>query len=298
MKSLAGALGGRRVAVLTGAGVSTGSGIPDYRGPGGSLKRRKPMSFAEFRGSEDNRRRYWARSAAGWRLIDESVPNAAHYAVVRLEEAGIVGGLITQNVDRLHHRAGSRGVIELHGGLDRVVCMRCAGVYGRAAVQEWIETANPRRGDGGAESAPDGDALLDERLEAEFVVPPCPECGGAIKPDVVFFGENVPKERVEASYAAVEESDALLVLGSSLTVYSGFRFADYAVKRGKFLGIVNRGPTRADGLGGMKVEEDLVSAVPLLAGLLIGDGMESVQSGRIQEFEGLVNGDGGNERRE
>ena len=256
--------------MLTGAGISTGSGIPDYRGPGGTLKRRKPMSFAEFRGSGDKRRRYWARSAVGWRFIDESVPNAAHYALVRLEEAGVMSGLITQNVDRLHQRAGSRGVIELHGGLDRVVCMRCAAVYGRRAVQGWIEAANPWWRDWAAEFAPDGDALIDEKLEAGFAVPPCPDCGGAIKPDVVFFGENVPKQRVDASYAAVEAGDALLVLGSSLTVYSGFRFADYAVRQGRFLAIINRGTTRADGLAAMKIEADLGLAVPLLADLLIG----------------------------
>lgn len=268
--ALAAALRDKRITALTGAGISTESGIPDYRGPNGSLRTQKPMLFAEFRGSERSRRRYWARSSIGWRFIDERAPNAAHYALATLEQAGVVTQLITQNVDRLHQRAGSRAVIELHGGLDRVVCMRCGTVHARMVVQRWIEAANPGWRRRAAAFAPDGDAVLDQRVEASFVVPPCPVCAGPIKPDVVFFGESVPKERVAASFAAVEAGDALVVFGSSLTVYSGFRFADHAVKQGRLLAIVNRGPTRADPLAAIKVEADLTSALPLLAGLLIG----------------------------
>lgn len=274
IETLASALHGKRITALTGAGISTESGIPDYRGPSGSLRTRKPMTFAEFRSSERNRRRYWARSSIGWRFIDARAPNAAHYALATLEQAGVVTQLITQNVDRLHQRAGSRAVIELHGGLDRAVCMQCGTVHQRAAVQRWIEAANPQWQQRVAQFAPDGDAVLDERLEASFVVPPCPVCDGPIKPDVVFFGESVPKERVSASFAAVDASDALLVLGSSLTVYSGFRFADHAVKQNRILAIVNRGTTRADKLATIKIEADLTSALPRLASLLVDRRLE------------------------
>ena len=259
----------RKITVITGAGISTDSGIPDYRGPAGSLKKRSPVTIAEFLRSLDNRRRYWARACLGWPFMVERTPNSAHYAVARLQSAGLVDTVITQNVDGLHQVAGSHTVIELHGGLSRVVCLDCEAQFSRDSVQTQMLTANPGWMDQVAEIAPDGDAELPRSVTDRFVVPPCPVCGGMLKPDVVFFGENVPPPRVSEAFRAVDAGDTLLVLGSSLTVYSGFRFADYAVKRGVPLVIVNQGATRADPLATIKADAQLTPVLQALTERLL-----------------------------
>lgn len=245
-----------RVTVLTGAGLSTGSGIPDYRDRDGNWKHAKPMQFAEFRGTLAGRRRYWARSFIGWQRMSGATPNAAHRALADLEARGHIDLVVTQNVDGLHSRAGSREVIDLHGRLDRVVCIDCGWRQDRPAWQARLEAANPEWNRTVVAWKPDGDAVLADEDTSRFRVPDCPECAGIVKPDVVFFGENVPRERVEAGYAAVDRSDALLVVGSSLMVYSGLRFPRRAHERGKPVAILNRGRTRADDLAALKLDED------------------------------------------
>lgn len=245
-----------RVTVLTGAGLSTGSGIPDYRDRDGNWKHAKPMQFAEFRGTLAGRRRYWARSFIGWQRMSGATPNAAHRALADLEARGHIDLVVTQNVDGLHSRAGSREVIDLHGRLDRVVCIDCGWRQDRPAWQARLEAANPGWNRTVVAWKPDGDAVLADEDTSRFRVPDCPDCTGIVKPDVVFFGENVPRERVEAGYAAVDRSDALLVVGSSLMVYSGLRFPRRAHERGKPVAILNRGRTRADDLATLKLDED------------------------------------------
>ena len=210
--------------------MSTDSGIPDYRGPEGSLKTRKPVTYSEFLRSEDDRRHYWARSCLGWPFMVARRPNAAHVAVTTLQARGIVASVITQNVDGLHQAAGTTDVLELHGGLSRVVCLECSTPLSRDGFQSAMLERNPDWLRHGAQIAPDGDVELPWEATQRFVVPPCPVCGGTLKPDVVFFGENVPTDRVNEAFRRVDRADTLLVLGSSLTVYSGFRFADHAVK--------------------------------------------------------------------
>ncbi len=262
---------GKATTVVTGAGISTDSGIPDYRGPQGALKKRSPVTMNEFMRSADNRRRYWARACLGWPFMTERRPNDGHRAVAALQAAGLFRTVITQNVDGLHHGAGSPAdtVIELHGGLARVVCLNCRTRLSREDVQTELVGANPGWMDQAAEIAPDGDAELPRSITDRFTVPPCPACGGILKPDVVFFGENVPAPRVAQAFRAVDEADALLVLGSSLTVYSGFRFADYAVRRGIPLMIVNQGPTRADSIATLKVDAPLGAVLETLTQRLI-----------------------------
>lgn len=259
----------RRVALLTGAGCSTESGIPDYRSPGGAWSRHKPVQYGEFVRSEAARRRYWARSYAGWERFSSARPNAAHGALRDLESLGLSGALITQNVDGLHQRAGSRDVIELHGSNHLVVCLACSRVVAREEVQARIRESNAAWSPGGAAAAPDGDAALGDDAVGSFVMPGCARCGGILKPDVVFFGENVPKERVERSFAALDAAGALLVVGSSLAVYSGYRFVLGARDRGKPVAIVNIGETRGDAIAELKVEarcgEILPGAVAMLA---------------------------------
>ncbi|WP_245591381.1 NAD-dependent protein deacetylase [Derxia gummosa] len=232
--------------VLTGAGVSTDSGIPDYRDAAGAWKRKPPVDFRDFMRDPLVRARYWARSAIGWTLMRRAEPNAAHRALARLEQAGRVNLLVTQNVDGLHAAAGSRAVVDLHGRIDGVVCMDCRDRTPRAALQARLVAGNPQWLGLSAGIAPDGDADLDGHDFSRFVVPACERCGGVLKPDVVFYGENVPRERVERSYAALDESDGLLVAGSSLMVFSGFRFARDAARAGKPVLMVNLGVTRAD----------------------------------------------------
>jgi NAD-dependent SIR2 family protein deacetylase len=244
-------LGGRTV-VLTGAGLSTDSGIPDYRGPGAPV--RMPMTYQDFTASAANQQRYWARAHLGWSRMGGAEPNAGHRALARLEALGAVPFLITQNVDGLHERAGHQRMVALHGRISEVVCLDCGGCSHRTAMQRQLTTANPGWLEQHASvvSRPDGDVELEET--SRFVVPACSGCGGRLKPHVVFFGENVPKDRVERCYAAIDEADALLVAGSSLTVMSGLRFVRYAAKAGLPVVIVNRGPTRGDDLASVKVE--------------------------------------------
>jgi NAD-dependent SIR2 family protein deacetylase len=253
------------VAVLSGAGLSTESGIPDYRGPSGSARRRTPMTFQAFTGSEAARRRYWARSHLGWRVIARAQPNAGHAAVARLQQVGVLSGVITQNVDGLHTAAGGRDVVELHGNLDRVVCLHCGDRSGRALLDERLRDANPTwTAQVGALNA-DGDVeLADDALDG-FRVVGCLLCGGVLKPDVVFFGETVPADRVQACFALVERSRALLVLGSSLTVMSGYRFVLRAARTGVPVAIVNCGPTRGDDKATVRVDAPLGEVLPALA---------------------------------
>ncbi|MFA6956445.1 MAG: NAD-dependent protein deacetylase [Thermoanaerobaculia bacterium] len=261
-----------RIAVLTGAGCSTESGIPDYRSPGGAWSRHKPIQFGEFVRSAPARRRYWARSFAGWNRFAAAAPNGAHVALCELEDRGDVVALITQNVDGLHQRAGSRAVIELHGSNHRVICLSCAVVAPREDVQERIRAANDGWAPHEVAIAPDGDAALEPAAVDSFVVPDCARCGGVLKPDVVFFGENVPKERVERSFAAVDVADALLVAGSSLAVFSGFRFVLGARERGKPVAILSIGETRGDAIAELKLEAKCGVVLPEVASLLASRG--------------------------
>jgi len=269
-------LRGRRAVALVGAGCSTESGIPDYRGPEGSLKHRRPMQYNEFVGSPEGRVRYWSRSAVGWPVFSAARPNTAHVALADLERAGVLAGLITQNVDGLHHAAGSREVVELHGSLARVRCLHCGESVRRERFQRLLESLNGgwlgrlhERRSRPVESAPDGDAELPTDALAEFRVPGCAACDGVLKPDVVFFGENVPKAQVDAAWRLMESADALLVVGSSLTVFSGRRFVYGACKAGVPVAIVNLGPTRGDDLAEVKVEGRLGAVLPQLAGELV-----------------------------
>lgn len=251
--------------VLTGAGVSTGSGIPDYRDRDGNWKHSRPVQFADFVGSERTRKRYWARSFAGWRRMSEAMPNPAHTALASLEAAGKVACVITQNVDGLHRRAGSRNVIDLHGVLSRVRCMNCKRSEARDAWQQRLATANVDWKAAVLEQKPDGDVALDDDAHESFSVPGCDDCGKVVKPDVVFFGEGVPKKRVSAASAAVDGSDALLVVGSSLMVFSGYRFARRASELGKPIAILNQGRTRADALASLRIDEDCRSVLAAVA---------------------------------
>jgi len=262
-------LRGRRVVVLAGAGCSTESGIPDYRGP--DAKPRAPMQYGEFVRSEAARVRYWARSAVGWPRFSAARPNAGHHALAALEEAGAVQGVITQNVDGLHHAAGSRRVVELHGSLASVRCLACGQASPRDEWQARLLAGNAewaRRLSGEVEQAPDGDAELPAWAMETFHVPACEACGGVIKPDVVFFGENVPAQRVEDAWRLFAEAEVLLVAGSSLTVCSGRRFIYRAQQDGVPIGIINIGPTRADEMAAAKVEGPLGRVLPRLADAL------------------------------
>lgn len=242
-----------RLAVLTGAGISTSSGIPDYRDEQGEWKRARPVEFRPFMTDPKVRQRYWARSAIGWPMIVRARPSDAHLALARLEAQGSVEILITQNVDGLHSAAGSKRVIDLHGRLEEVRCMACEHRLPRADLQRQLLAANPEWIDVGGRVAPDGDVDIEGRDYGGFVVPDCPQCGGILKPDVVFFGENVPPDRVARAFEGVANADALLVVGSSLMVYSGYRFAEAAARAGKPIAAINLGVTRADHLLALKV---------------------------------------------
>jgi NAD-dependent SIR2 family protein deacetylase len=244
-------LRGARVAVLTGAGVSTDSGIPDYRGEGAPV--RTPMTFQAFLASEAARKRYWAGSHLGWRAFGSAQPNTGHRALALLEAAGVVGGLVTQNVDGLHRRAGSRHVVELHGGMDRVLCLTCRQQFARQSVADRLAVLNPRiELDGEFAVNPDGDVDVDDA--ASLVVPDCTVCGGILKPDVVFFGEFVPPEVFAAAASVVRGADVLLVAGSSLVVNSGMRLIELARRRRMPIVVVNRGITRGDSRAAVKVD--------------------------------------------
>jgi len=256
-------LAGRAVVALTGAGCSTDSGIPDYRSPGSP--RRTPMTYADFVSGEAARRRYWARSHAGWVCVRRAAPNAGHVAIAAWERAGVLTGLITQNVDGLHAAAGSRDVVDLHGRIADVVCLGCGASSSRVELHERLTALNPGF-DATASAAPDGDAGLAD--VPGFRVAACLDCGGVLKPDVVFFGQNVPRERVAAAYALVDAlspGGALLVAGSSLHVLSGLRFVRQAHRLGAPVVIVNRGPTRADDLATVRIDAGCSETLTTLA---------------------------------
>jgi NAD-dependent SIR2 family protein deacetylase len=259
-------LHGRRVAVLTGAGMSTDSGIPDYRGPDSPPS--NPMTIRQFTSDPVFRQRYWARNHVGWRHMDDTLPNAGHRALAALERAGVVSGLITQNVDLLHTKAGSRNVVNLHGTYAEVICLDCGHTMTRAALAELLEAANPGFAEcadavGGIAVAPDADAVVGDT--SSFTIIDCGSCGGMLKPNIVYFGESVPKGRVAQAFTIVDDADVLLVAGSSLTVFSGLRFVRHAVARGIPVAIVNRGDTRGDDLATVKIEAGCSPMLALLA---------------------------------
>ncbi len=254
----------RSLFILTGAGCSTSSGIPDYRDADGHWKRTQPVTYQAFMGDEATRRRYWARSLIGWRRFSRARPNATHRALAQLEAMGRSELLLTQNVDRLHQAAGSERVIDLHGRLDRVRCMGCGLQAPRDEVQGELERLNGDWLDLDAADAPDGDAALEGADFASFTVPSCRRCDGVLKPDVVFFGENVPRDRVDAAARHLEQADAMLIVGSSLMVYSGFRFVEMAASAEKPVAAVNLGRTRADRLLALKVEQSCEAALAFL----------------------------------
>ncbi|MFJ8542515.1 NAD-dependent protein deacetylase [Streptomyces sp. NPDC093586] len=256
------------VLVLSGAGISTESGIPDYRGEGGSLSRHTPMTYQDFTGSARARRRYWARSHLGWRTFGRALPNAGHRAVAAFGRHGLLSGVITQNVDGLHQAAGSEGVVELHGNLGRVVCLSCGALSPRRELARRLEEANAGFEPVAAGINPDGDADLTDEQVGDFRVVSCADCGGVLKPDVVFFGEAVPPRRVEHCRRLVREAASLLVLGSSLTVMSGLRFVRQAAEAGKPVLIVNRDPTRGDRHALTRVALPLGPALTTVAGRL------------------------------
>ena len=261
-----------RWTVLTGAGLSTGSGIPDYRDAQGAWKRPPPVDFRDFMAHEATRQRYWARSLIGWPIFRQAQPNAAHQALAQLESLGRIAQLITQNVDGLHQAAGSQHVVDLHGRLDAVVCMSCQRQWHRADWQAQLLAANPHWQHRHASAAPDGDADLSGVDFSAFTVPPCPHgphgCGGIVKPDVVFYGENVPRERVQSAMRTLEDSDALLVVGSSLMVFSGLRFVHAAQQQGSLVAAINLGVTRADALLDCKLAMPCAEALQALVAAL------------------------------
>ncbi len=259
-------LQGRRIAVLTGAGMSTDSGIPDYRGPDSPPS--NPMTIRQFTSDPAFRQRYWARNHVGWRHMDQTLPNAGHRALAALEHAGAVSGVITQNVDLLHTKAGSRTVVNLHGTYAQVICLECGYTMSRAALADQLEAANPGFAEraeavGGIAVAPDADAVVGDTTS--FRIIDCPACGGMLKPDIVYFGESVPKARVEQAYSMIDDADALMVAGSSLTVYSGYRFVRHAAALGIPVAIINRGRTRGDDLAAVKVDNGCSPMLALLA---------------------------------
>ena len=256
--------GHRRLFVLTGAGCSTGSGIPDYRDADGQWKRAQPVTYQAFMGEEATRRRYWARSLLGWRRFSRAEPNDAHRALANLEAMGRSELLLTQNVDRLHQAAGNARVIDLHGRIDLVRCMDCELRSPREELQDELGRLNPGWLDFDAAEAPDGDADLDGADFSSFALPSCRRCGGVLKPDVVFFGESVPRDRVDAAARGLDEADAMLIVGSSLMVYSGFRFVQRAASAGKPVAAVNLGRTRADALLTLKAEQACEAALAFL----------------------------------
>jgi NAD-dependent SIR2 family protein deacetylase len=272
LPALATLVGAGQAVVLSGAGLSTDSGIPDYRGPSGVRRRHAPMTYDAFVGDPAARHRYWARSHVGWRQIDRARPNDGHRAVADLERAGLLRGIITQNVDGLHQAGGARDVVELHGALDRVVCLSCRALVDRAEVQGLLTGLNPGF-DALAEDArqinPDGDAELPDDVLDRFTMTDCPRCGdGPLKPDVVFFGESVPRPRVDRCYDLVAGARSVIVLGSSLTVMSGLRFVRAAARDGIPVGVVTAGPTRAEDLATVRLDAPLGAVLPALVGAL------------------------------
>jgi len=268
VEALAALLKRRSTVVLTGAGCSTESGIPDYRGPGTRARARNPIQHREFLTQPEARARYWARSLMGWPRFSSARPNAAHAALAALEQAGHVRGLITQNVDRLHHAAGSARVIELHGALARVRCLTCGAQEPRVDLQERLLALNPGFSHEVRVLRPDGDADLSSEQLSSFQVPACLVCGGTLKPDVVFFGDNVPLPTVEAAFSLLEEGDALLVVGSSLAIFSGYRFLVRASERRIPIAILNIGECRGVELADVYLEARAGDVLPRLAAAL------------------------------
>ncbi len=262
LHDLAKLMKGKRAVVLTGAGCSTESGIPDYRGPLTRQKARNPIQYRAFVSDPDARVRYWSRSLVGWKRMDNAAPNTAHYAIAELEQAGHVCGVITQNVDRLHHKARSRRIVELHGTLSEVYCLGCGLVERRRTFQERLKTLNPDWDETVEEMAPDGDAELGRRDLSQFRVPSCSLCDGVLKPNIVFFGENVPKERVDRAWRLYHEADVLLVVGSSLAVFSGYRFVLKAAREGLPVAIVNLGSSRGDRLAACRIDQKAGTVLP------------------------------------
>jgi NAD-dependent SIR2 family protein deacetylase len=261
VREIAGLLGPGSVVVLSGAGLSTESGIPDYRGPTSLARRAEPMTYQAFTGAAAARQRYWARSHLGWRHIARAAPNRGHQAVAEMERRGLLSGIITQNVDGLHQQAGARDVIELHGSLSQVICLGCGERTPRDQLDQRLRAANPDWAAQARQVNPDGDAVLDDEATDQFQVVDCLRCAGALKPDVIFFGENVPPGRVADCYALVSEAQALLVLGSSLTVMSGYRFVRHAAKLGIPVAIINQGPTRGDAQATLTLDAPLGSTL-------------------------------------
>jgi len=266
-----------RIFVLTGAGVSTASGIPDYRDDSGNWKHRKPIEYRDFVEQHEARQRYWARSFIGWQRFSRATPNPAHRALARFEQWGRLVRTVTQNVDGLHQRAGSREVTELHGSLATVVCLGCGVTIERTAMQQQLLERNPSLADLSAHIAPDGDALLDQFDQGGIDIPACESCGGVMKPRVVFFGETVPRTWVEECFDALALADAMLVVGSSLMLYSGFRFVREAQRTGIPIVAVNRGKTRADELLKLKIEQD--------CGTALNDALDRIEPGDGNDAE-------------
>lgn len=257
-----------RALVLTGAGLSTASGIPDYRDADGNRRGKPPIHGPDFRKSEYVQRRYWARSMIGWPVLARARPNAGHVAIAGLEAIGRIGSVLTQNVDGLHGQAGSQGVLELHGNIHSVACLECSALFPRAFVQDQLERANPHMTGANATPLPDGDAAVEPAELADFRLPHCICCGGNLMPNVVFFGDNVPPARTAIALDRMEHADALLVVGSSLMVYSGFRFCRMAQAAGKPIAAINLGRTRADDLLDIKIEDSAERILPLALDLL------------------------------
>jgi len=257
-----------RALVLTGAGLSTGSGIPDYRDRDGNRRGKPPIHGPDFRKSEAVQRRYWARSMIGWPVLARARPNAGHLALAGIEARGKLGSVLTQNVDGLHGQAGSHNVLELHGNIHKVVCLECAALFPRAFIQDQLERDNPHMTGAQATPLPDGDAAVEPAELARFRLPACTCCGGPLMPDVVFFGDNVPPARTAIALERMERADALLVVGSSLMVYSGFRFCRLALAADKPIAAINLGRTRADDMLDIKIEDTAERVLPLALELL------------------------------
>ncbi|MEO5877521.1 MAG: NAD-dependent protein deacetylase [Streptosporangiaceae bacterium] len=268
LKKLAGLVEDGGVVILSGAGLSTESGIPDYRGATGRSRRTEPMTYQAFVGGAAARRRYWARSHLGWRHLARAVPNDGHLAVSALQRLGLLDGIITQNVDGLHQAAGTGQVIELHGGLDRVRCLSCGERSRRGLLDARLRAANPGWDAAAGAVNPDGDVDLTDAQVAGFQVVDCVDCGGLLKPDVIFFGENVPAPRVRECFALTEKAGTLLVLGSSLTVMSGYRFVRHAAAREIPVAIVNQGPTRGDDQAFLVLDAPLGASLTALLAMM------------------------------
>lgn len=267
-----------KIVVLTGAGTSASSGIPTYRDEHGTWLRSTPIIHQDFLQDSSTRQRYWARSILGWPAVRDAQPNTAHIALASLEQTGRVQLLITQNVDRLHQRAGSTNVVDLHGRLDRVVCLNCSHHFDRERIQTQLTIDNAHLVQASAGLQPDGDADAPADLIHQLQVPVCPGCTGMLMPDVVFFGDTVPPQRVLSCMSAVESADAILVVGSSLQVFSGFRFCRRAAELGKSVGLINPGKTRADELAGLKLRADCGPLLQQLADRYL-DTLSFVQPG-------------------